>query len=730
MMRLFFAGVFLLFQFLHSEAQPISIATARSQSIGNTVTIQGIATTGAEFGTIRYLQDSTAGIAVYSSQLSSVARGDFIEVTGVLKDYNGLLELDPVTNLIFISGGNPIPPPKVISIPGGFSNANEGQLVRVNSVSFASSGNFSTSSTNYTISNGSNNAEVRIMSTTNIGGTPIPGGNINLIGILGEYNGTFQLQPRALNDMLESGPKFITPLIQSNISQFGFDVSFNTEFPGSTTIRYGKTASLGTVLSSATLDTAHFAQLSGLDHGSIYYLKAFSIDINNDTSWSGLQLMATASLSPGIIKVYFNRPVNQSVQSGTPAVYLNQTMDDTLIALLNSAQNTLDIAIYNLDNQNNIIDAINAAYQRGVLVRVITDDGVSATNYNAINIGIGFKKKSPVGAAPSGGFYGIMHNKFVVVDANNANPNTPWVWTGSTNFTTGQILTDPNNSIAIQDQALARAYTIEFEEMWSGKFGPEKTDNTPHLFKIGGRTVELFFSPSDNTEEKIKSTIRTADYDLYFALFAWTRYNIAYDIEDRINHGVFAAGIMNDTSGDNNLPYNVLIDDMPNTLFLWDLPGLLHHKYLIVDPNDAGSDPITLTGSHNWSSSANTRNDENTLIIQDASIANQYYQEWLQRYEDVGGKQLVGINAENPAPFNFMVYPNPNAGLMYFALQGMDKGKMQISIIDIAGRTVFVKKLNESDVPAINLGALSNGLYLVQVSNGNQTGNAKILISK
>jgi len=58
----------------------------------------------------------------------------------------------------------------------------------------------------------------------------------------------------------------------------------------------------------------------------------------------------------------------------------------------------------------------------------------------------------------------------------------------------------------------------------------------------------------------------------------------------------------------------------------------MHHKYLIVDNSDPSSDPLLLTGSHNWSSSAEYRNDENTLIVHDATIANIYYQEFTERF--------------------------------------------------------------------------------------------------
>ena len=49
-----------------------------------------------------------------------------------------------------------------------------------------------------------------------------------------------------------------------------------------------------------------------------------------------------------------------------------------------------------------------------------------------------------------------MHNKFIVFDAESPDPEDATAFTGSTNFTTGQVNSDPNNVIIIHDQSLAK----------------------------------------------------------------------------------------------------------------------------------------------------------------------------------------------------------------------------------------------------------------------------------
>jgi phosphatidylserine/phosphatidylglycerophosphate/cardiolipin synthase-like enzyme len=54
-------------------------------------------------------------------------------------------------------------------------------------------------------------------------------------------------------------------------------------------------------------------------------------------------------------------------------------------------------------------------------------------------------------------------------------------------------------------------------------------------------------------------------------------------------------------------------------------PRKLHAKTMIIDEG------IVIVGSANWSENADSQNDENTLIIYDRFIANQFMQEFRKR---------------------------------------------------------------------------------------------------
>ena len=77
----------------------------------------------------------------------------------------------------------------------------------------------------------------------------------------------------------------------------------------------------------------------------------------------------------------------------------------------------------------------------------------------------------------------------------------------------------------------------------------------------------------------------------------------------------------------------------------------------------------------------------------------------------------------------FGIYPNPANNVLHVKLQGeSEQSDLQISIIDINGRTVFQTK---EYVNEINLGKFRNGIYFIKLTNSKQlTDIKKIIISR
>jgi phosphatidylserine/phosphatidylglycerophosphate/cardiolipin synthase-like enzyme len=355
---------------------------------------------------------------------------------------------------------------------------------------------------------------------------------------------------------------------------------------------------------------------------------------------------------------------------------------------------------------------------RGVVVRAVYDGDVNAPGMQSLHSGIG-KIASPLSDYPN---YGIMHNKFVVIDAESADPLLPVVWTGSSNFSYMQINTDPNNVIIIQDQSLAMAYRLEFNEMFGSsgpqpdpekaRFGPDKTDNTPHDFIIGGKKLECYFSPSDGTHQEILNTIYTSEHSIHVATMLITKQDIGDALALKSDQGHEVQVLIHDYDQYGEPIANTLKASLGVDFRLNGETGLMHHKYMILDQAHGDADPLVLTGSHNWSASAQLRNDENTLIIHDQGLANAYYQEFVPRFRN--GEILVSDGSNEswlPDDSPVEVFPNPASGWIY-----INPGKgieiEAISLSDPSGREL---QCYSNKIPSgIDISQLKGGIYFLR----------------
>ncbi len=303
-----------------------------------------------------------------------------------------------------------------------------------------------------------------------------------------------------------------------------------------------------------------------------------------------------------------------------------------------------------------------------------------------------------------------MHNKFIVADVNSILQCK--VLITSANFTENNLFEDSNNLLIIQDQALAKNYTIEFNEMWGGagatstsnsKFGTDKEDNTPHYFNIGGKLVEVYFSPSDHVESYIDRSLNTASSDVGFALFTFTRDLFAESLIHLKSNDIDVYGVIDNKkffgSEDNNLAKEGV------SVLDFNRKDDMHNKYAFVDALDSLSDPLVITGSYNWSNSAEEKYDENTIIIHDFKIVNQYYED-LNTFTSFGHEKALLEE--------LIVYPNPSSSSIHFNnISPLISNEINLSIIDLSGATIYSKQIDLQD--EVDLSKLNAGIYFLKL---------------
>ncbi len=663
----------------YSAMAQMPIQQARSQNTGSTVTISGRVTNGNELGTIRYVEDATGGLPAYPGSgsiqgfASQVDRGDSITVTGVLYDYNGLLELSPVTGFTVHSKGNvlPNPPSRTLS---EIQESLEGTIARFESVTFQAGGDFK-GNTNYTVKDSNGGiAEVYIRNGQDIVGTPIPTAPVDLVGIISAYFG-FQILPRDLADLIPASELYFTKEIrQTDLDAGSIQLTWTTNLPASGRVIVQDP--FGGIMEDTVMTSllTHTYVVDQLTPATFYRIQVIAERPGSQIS-SQQRWMSSASQLPGSMAVYFNLPVDQTFAMGVdPITTSGDDVLDALIELIQNATESIDLAVYNI-NEEVIVNALNIAYNKGIQVRYVAAEATS----NSV------LEPPPPFPIIYGNDWALMHNKFVIIDANI--PEQAAVFAGSMNFTTSQIYSYPNNMVLIRDYALAKNYTREFEEMWGAqgpfpepdyaRFGSDKLDNTPHLFKVDGALVESYFSPSDFTNREILEELESAESSIRFALLTFTKDDLAEAMIQKVQSGLEVRGIIENIN-DNGSEYIKILNAGVNVVD--HVPSaILHHKYAILD------DETVITGSHNWSNAADQQNDENTLIIHDPSIANQYRQEFEARW------------GELPVPVQEPVGKFSNwsgivrDGSLFLIGSAQDNTKMTVTLMDMFGRTVIVQ---------------------------------------
>ena len=698
-------------------AQDNILDVRQNYNIGQIVTVTGVVTSDDNLGSVRYLQDTTAGIALYpgqdwSSWEATPQIGDSLSVTGEITEYNGLLEVGPNLTEVSFFGQGDLPEPLEIT-PAQMGENLEGQLVRINGVTFPLAGTFITGNNTYDFTASGEFGVIYVRTSNTLVGEELTGCEVDMLGIVSQFSfdgfGGYQLLPRGPVDLIPASALcFTSPVIQSDMATTSFTLSWTTDLACDGVIEFGATEALGEVTPGGTNTPTHTASLTGLEPGTIVYARAVCTLEDGSSASSAIRPYATVSESSGDIHVYFNGPVDHSVATDELALSLGADMNDTVAAWIMGAQHTLDVAAYNLNDQT-VEDAVNAAAANGVQIRWIYE------GQNA-NIGLSSLDASVVVHPRTDGEGSGMHNKFIIGDADHA--ESAFVLTGSTNLTTGQLVSDLNNVIVLEDQSLARAYELEFEEMWgaegmtpnaaNAKFGADKTWNTPVDFVVGGSPVELYFSPSDGTTAAIQAEIDAANANFEFALLTLTRDDLGDAIVE-LNQSFFVSpiGVIEQVNVTGSEFDNLISNGVQ--AYHHDISGDCHHKYCIIDHSAVESDPMVITGSHNWSSSAENVNDENTVIVHNARVANLYHQEFRGIINALSGGDAV----RDADIRRWMLTPNPARDQVW--IRGLEATDL-VQLLDAGGRQIDVDVLRQGSVSQLELGTLAPGIYHVVVT--------------
>lgn len=707
-------------------AQTITIAEARTLPDETTIQVEGVIINTPNERSLRFIQDSTAGLAIYAPDAvfnQNVRIGDHIIIRGELDRFQGLIEISEIYEYDLISSN--------VSLPNaqGFDKNNLSSRVQLNCVldeDYMSENNWQEGS--YTLQWEDESLEGWIPENSTLSNTKKEAKILNAEGIVYEDDGGLHLLIQDIsygNDIKCLFWEEVPQLQNAGIDFFIFESSMSDRATLWAILHHENEES-DTIQFNA--DSMHLSMIDELQAASMYQVEWMAFN-SDDTLRIAPEWYITQSTSSKDIDVFFNFPLLREVDSEHDYFLRGIDMVNEIVGRIEGARETVDVCLYNFNNAD-IKAALEDAQDRGIRVRCLVEGD---------NSNIGFRNTDLTVYRMAYGFP-LMHNKFIIVDANVA--DNAWLFMGATNLTPGQIFEDPNSALGIEDQMLSRIYEKEFEELWGSedanfnkaesKQGSEKADNTPHQMFLQTIPVQSYFSPSDGTTNAIYQALSTAEDKIYFSLLTFTKNELRDILIELHRRGVEVKGIIenaNDNGGEfyrlNNEGIEVL-DDMKNRIH--------HHKYAIVDPGS--EDAKLIFGSHNWTQKAEDTNDENTLIFQDRGLAqifeSEFHARWCELKPEDDLCDLDTTSNETDTSF-LQLAPNPTeSDLVQIYWSSSMETEFDIEIIDLSGKSVYRSQivLQEGNNRLQSFPHLIPGIYLVSCKSADYEQLLRLMITE
>jgi phosphatidylserine/phosphatidylglycerophosphate/cardiolipin synthase-like enzyme len=315
----------------------------------------------------------------------------------------------------------------------------------------------------------------------------------------------------------------------------------------------------------------------------------------------------------------------------------NNGIDRYVTPVLKDAKKTIDVTSFDL-NLPSVVNALVDAKKRGVAVRVVTDETNGTQTLKASDSPSGQQEdtlkvfadaKIPV--VDGGRSNGLMHNKIMLVDGAT-------LFMGSWNMSYNDTFRNNNNLLKITDKTLIANYQAKFNELFVDKrFGTKAKvgAQTPQT-TIDGTPVANYFSPVDKVIDKLVAQVNGAQHSIKFMAFTYTQKDLANAMIAREKAGVQVQGVIENRGASQGSAPALYCGKVSTKL-----DGnkyTMHHKVMIID------DKTVITGSFNFTQTANDANDDNVLIIQSPAVATLYEQEFAKVYGEA--KDQTGVDCK------------------------------------------------------------------------------------
>lgn len=217
---------------------------------------------------------------------------------------------------------------------------------------------------------------------------------------------------------------------------------------------------------------------------------------------------------------------------------------------------------------------------------------------------------------------GLMHNKMVIVDGKT-------LFMGSWNLSYNDTYRNNNNLLKITNPKLIVNYQAKFNELFVDKrFGTHAVVKVPNpTLTVNSVQVENYFSPEDKVMNHLISSVQSAKKSVHFIIFTYTDPDLANAMIARAKAGVDVQGVIENRGASQGALVPLFCAKLP--VKTDGNKYTMHHKVIVIDGE------TVITGSFNFTKSADDSNDDNVLVIHSPAVANLYEQEY-QRVNSIG----------------------------------------------------------------------------------------------
>lgn len=135
-------------------------------------------------------------------------------------------------------------------------------------------------------------------------------------------------------------------------------------------------------------------------------------------------------------------------------------------------------------------------------------------------------------------------------------------------------------------------------------------------------STKVYFSPEGGTQQAIIDQINGAKRSIFVQAYSFTNKDIVKALVEANKRGVDVFIVLDKSNKTDKYSVADLLDHFGISTYIDDKHAIAHNKIMIVDKE------TVITGSYNFTSAAEHKNAENTLIIKSGDLADAYFGNW------------------------------------------------------------------------------------------------------